>query len=75
MSEAARIAHDLFQYPPGDFRWRLWMVCEQINEAFVAARKAGMWSASISDPRGDWALDTLAVICSRVRGSGIAIRS
>jgi hypothetical protein len=54
MTEAA--APDLFQYPPGDFRWRLWLLCERIDKVFTAGRAAGMERVSLRDPRHKWAL-------------------
>jgi hypothetical protein len=56
MTEAANAA-DRFQYPPGDFRWRLWLLIEQIGEVFAAAQRSGMCTPSLRDPRGQWALD------------------
>lgn len=50
-------AADLYQYPPSEFRWRLWLLIERIDEVFVAAQKAGMCQPSLRDPRGDWARD------------------
>jgi hypothetical protein len=54
---AATNAADRYQYPPGDFRWRLRLLIEQIGEAFAAAQRAGMCTPSLCDPRGAWALD------------------
>jgi hypothetical protein len=45
------------QYLPANFHWRLWLLCERINEIFVAAQRAGMWQPSLREPRGRWALD------------------
>jgi hypothetical protein len=54
LSEAVNAA-DRFQYPPGDFRWRLWLLIERVDEVFAAAQKAGMCTPSLRDPRGAWA--------------------
>jgi hypothetical protein len=48
---------DWAQYPPGDFRWRLWLLIGRINEVFKAAQKARMWRMSLIEPRGRWATD------------------
>jgi hypothetical protein len=45
LSEAANAA-DRFQYPPGDFRWRLWLLIERVDEVFAAAQRAGMCQPS-----------------------------
>jgi hypothetical protein len=50
-------AADLYQYPPGEFRWRLWLLIERIDEVFAAAQRAGMCYPSLRDPRGAWALE------------------
>lgn len=43
---------------PSDFRWRVWLLAERINETFMAARqKAYMSQPSLRDPRGQWALE------------------
>jgi hypothetical protein len=34
-------AADRFQYPPGDSRWRLWLLIERVDEVFAAAQRAG----------------------------------
>jgi hypothetical protein len=38
---AGTSAADRFQYPPGDFRWRLWLLIERVDEVFAAAQRAG----------------------------------
>jgi hypothetical protein len=48
---------DRSQYPPGDFRFRLWLLIARINEVFVTAQKARMWRMSLLSPRGRWAVD------------------
>jgi hypothetical protein len=50
---------NLYQYPPGDFRWRPWLLIERIDEVFAAAQRAGMCQPSLRDPRGAWALDRI----------------
>jgi hypothetical protein len=35
-------AANLYQYPPGDFRWRVWLLCERVNPVFAAGRAAEM---------------------------------
>jgi hypothetical protein len=47
------------QYPP-EFRWRIWLLCERINEVIAAGRAAGMERVSLRDPRHQWALMDLA---------------
>jgi hypothetical protein len=36
------------QYPP-EFRWRIWLLCERINEVIAAGRAAGMERVSLRD--------------------------
>jgi hypothetical protein len=47
---------NIYQYPPGDFRWRLWLLMERIDEVFIAGRAAGIEPVSFRDPRHEWAL-------------------
>jgi hypothetical protein len=46
------------QYPPGEFRWPLWLLMERIDEVLAAVRAVGMERDRVSfrDPRHKWAL-------------------